>query len=116
MWDVLIQSESRASGFTPRWHGLFDAERFWEPPYHDESDTGTLEDPNSDLVNGRAFRRVDVASAAEALDLAHCAVRDGFPEAKASGPESVRFTIEVFAAQGSFTDAVERICQDLEEW
>lgn len=116
MWDVLIQAESRESGFTERWHGLLDAERYWEPPYHDETDTGTSEDPRSDRVEGRAFLRVGVASAAEAENLAHRAVLDGFPEAQEAGSDSVRFTIEVFAPQGSFTDAVERISQALEEW
>ena len=116
MWDVLIQSESRASGFTLRWHTLFDAERFSEPSYHHENDLGTSEDPDSNFVEGRAFLRVDVASAAEAEDLAHRAVLDSFPEAETGDSEPVRLTIEVFAAEGSFTDAVERISQHLEEW
>jgi hypothetical protein len=116
MWDLLIQAESQERGFAARWLGLLDAERYWKPPYHDESDLGTSEDPNSDLVQGRAFLRVDVASAAAAENLAQRAVFDAFPEAEAVGSDSVRFTIEVFAAQGSFTNAVERISQTLEEW
>ena len=55
MWDVLVEADSRENGFTERWLGLLDAERCWEPTYGDESDTATSEDPNSDLVKGRAF-------------------------------------------------------------
>ena len=116
MWDVLVEADSRDNGFNERWLRLLDAERYWEPPFGDERETATSEDPNSDLVEGRAFLRIDVASPAEAENLVYRAVCDGFPEATASGSDSVRFTIAVFAAQGSFTDAVERISQALEEW
>jgi hypothetical protein len=62
--------------------------------------------------------RVDVASAAGAERLALGAVSGGFPDERASGAvsASVRFTIVVFPAQGSFAEAVERISEPLEEW
>jgi hypothetical protein len=115
MWDVLVEADSRETGFSDTWLGLLDAERYWEPPF-DERETATSEDPNSDLVEGRAFLRVDAASAGEAENLAYRAVCDGFPEATAGGSDAVRFTIRVFPAQGSFMDAVERISQALDEW
>jgi hypothetical protein len=80
--------------------------------------TATREDPDSDLIEGRAFLRVDVGSADEAEEIAHRVVKASFPDATRRGSVSAScsITITVFRAHGEFLDAVERICQALDEW